>query len=261
MEIDKDMALESESSPRLERDKGTYLANTAKAIQPPQVIDDATLRSYLSKTGAGVVPVDFVEKILADSAGLFTSLFYKGNLDLLNKPMVSVVGTRAPSREGVVRATKVTELLCDMGFVVLSGLAKGIDSVAHKTALEKNGLTVAVMGTPIHKIYPAENKLLAEQIILRGLLLSPALPNEETGKYLFPRRNKLMALLSKATIIVEAGPTSGVIHQAAECLRQKRTLILLNSLAENKNLPWVPKFLKSGARVAENSADLRKLLT
>jgi len=223
----------------------------AKATRP-----ESDLSSYLAKSGAHLVPHDFLPA-LGDQ---FPTLFYKGNLDLLRQPCVSVVGTRNPTAEGVARAKKVASVLTDLGFVVISGLAKGIDAVAHKTMLERNGFTAAVLGTPIHKIYPAENKGLATEIEARGLLLSPAMPHEESGRYLFPRRNRLMALLSQATVIIEAGETSGVVHQAAECLKQGRKLLLLKSLVDNASLTWPAGFIKSGAHIVESPEDLKELL-
>ncbi len=218
------------------------------------------LAGYLAATGAQLIPTDFFNKarLINDQ---FPSIFFKGDLNLLQRPCVSVVGTREPTAEGVARTKRVVLALTDLGIVVVSGLAKGIDTVAHKTALERNGSTVAVLGTPIHKIYPAENKNLAAEISEKGALLSPALPHEEKGQYLFPRRNRLMALLSMATIIIEAGETSGVIHQAAECLKQGRKLLLLKSLVDNTALTWPEKFVNSGAHVIESLKDLEGLLT
>lgn len=218
------------------------------------------LQDYLAETGSQLVAQDLMEALVNGYSSEFPQIFYKGDIGLLKQKSVAVVGTRSPSPEGKARATKIASLLIEMNFAVMSGLAKGIDTVAHKTALSRQGKTIAVLGTPIHKIYPSENKPLADQIASSGLVLSTSLPHEEKGKYLFPRRNRLMALLSKATIIIEAGPTSGVVHQAAECLRQKRTLILLKSLVENKDLPWVAGFLKSGAKVLESPDQLQELL-
>ena len=215
---------------------------------------------YLKTNDAALVPHELMEKLVNGYSKEFPQVFYKGNISLLSRPAVSVVGTRNPTALGKSRTAKIAALLVDLEYVITSGLAKGVDAVAHKTTLEKNGNTIAVLGTPIHRIYPAENKGLAQEIASRGLILSPSLPTEEKGKYLFPRRNRLMALLSVATIITEAGPTSGVVHQAAECLRQKRKLIFLKSLAENKNLPWVAGFLKSGAKVLERPEQLQELL-
>ncbi|MBI1860146.1 MAG: DNA-protecting protein DprA [Deltaproteobacteria bacterium] len=215
---------------------------------------------YLKSNDARLVSQDIMDKLVNGYSKEFPQVFYRGDISLLDRASVSVVGTRTPSELGKTRASKIASLLVQLGYVVTSGLAKGIDAVAHKTALDKQGKTIAILGTPIHKIYPAENKALADQIAKNGLMLSPSLPHEESGKYLFPRRNRLMALLSVGTIIIEAGPTSGVVHQAAECLRQKRKLIFLKSLAEDKRLPWVDGFLKSGAKILEHPDQLRELL-
>jgi DNA processing protein len=217
------------------------------------------LEPYLLQTKAQLVPAAVRHSLLSETSKDYPILFYRGDLSLLEQRVISVVGTRNPSPTGIDNARRVTKLLGELGYIVLSGLAKGVDTVAHKVSLDSNGKTIAVLGTPIHKIYPAENKTLAEEIASRGLLMSCSLPHEEKGQYLFPRRNRLMALLSKATIIIEAGPTSGVVHQAAECLRQSRTLILLKPLVE-QSLPWVPGFIKSGAKVAEKLGDVRNLL-
>ncbi len=229
--------------------------NGAKVKVPSDSFDD-----YLRSNDAHLVSQELMDKLVNGYSKEFPQVFYRGDISLLETRSVSVVGTRTPSEPGKARASKIASLLVQLGYAVTSGLAKGIDAVAHKTALEKQGKTIAVLGTPIHRIYPAENRALAEQIAKKGVILSPSLPYEESGKYLFPRRNRLMALLSVGTIIIEAGPTSGVVHQAAECLRQKRKLIFLKSLAEDKRLPWVEGFLKSGAQILEHPDQLQELL-
>jgi DNA processing protein len=224
-------------------------------------LSDEELSRYLSDTGSSVIQnTDPNYQSVFDTNKEFQFLFFKGDISLLKLPCVSIVGTRKPTAKGIEQTKRISEILIDLGFVVVSGLAEGIDTAAHKATLAAKGKTIAVMGTPIHKIYPAKNKELAANIFSNGLVISPALPFEEVGRYLFPRRNKLMANLSIATIIIEAGPTSGVVHQAAECLKQNKKLILLKSLAENKSLDWVPKFLKSGAQIVETPSDLKAIL-
>ncbi len=188
-------------------------------------------------------------------------LFYIGDLKLLDMPSVSVVGTREPSQEGKRRAVKVSSQLVKLGYAVMSGLAKGIDRMAHEAALDAGGKTIAVLGVPFHKLYPEENIPLFHRIVDEGgLCLTPALPYQEHGRWLFPRRNKLMALLSKATIVVEAGPTSGVKHQAAECLRKNRKLIFLQSLADKPEIQWIQAFLRSGGVTVSDFPSLESAL-
>ncbi|OQA61468.1 MAG: hypothetical protein BWY41_00148 [Candidatus Atribacteria bacterium ADurb.Bin276] len=188
-------------------------------------------------------------------------LFYLGDLKLLRSPSISIVGTRSPTKEGVKRAIKITRQLVNLKYVVMSGLAKGIDKAAHQATIDNKGKTIAILGAPFHKIYPNENVPLFNRIIdAGGLCLTPAMPYQEHGTWLFPRRNKLMAILSQATIVIEAGATSGVKHQAAECLRKKRKLIFLKSLADKPEVTWVQGFIKSGGIVVEDSQSLESAL-
>jgi DNA processing protein len=223
-------------------------------------LDPAFLQEYLSQHQAYLLSERAVAERLKEAAIDYPLIFAKGEESILRKRCVSVVGTRNPTQEGKLRAARVARTLVDLGFVVMSGLAKGVDTVAHTAALESGGLTAAVMGTPIHKIYPAANKGLAERIATHGVLISPAKPHEEKGRYLFPRRNRLMALFSEATIIIEAGETSGVVHQAAECTRQNRKLILLKSLLDEQGPSWAKSFLENGADVAAAPEDLKVIL-
>ena len=99
------------------------------------------LNDYLAKVGAYLIPIEFLQKQLPDLTGQFPTLFYRGHLDILKYPSVSVVGTRNPTLEGIARTKRVAALLVELGFVVISGLAKGIDTVAHRTTLEHGGKT------------------------------------------------------------------------------------------------------------------------
>ena len=183
----------------------------------------------------------------------------KGNRSLLDSPSVSVVGSRDASKKGLELARKFTKIILENDFVIVSGLAKGVDTVAHKTALELKGRTISALGTPFHKVYPAENKGLADDIAQSGLLLTTAKKHEEFGKHLFPRRNKLMAQISKATIVIEAGEKSGVKHQCAECLKNGKTLIFLKHQVD-KGYKWVESFLASGAKIVETKEELIDIL-
>jgi DNA processing protein len=126
----------------------------------------------------------------------------------------------------------------------MSGLAKGVDTVAHTSAIEVGGRTVAVIGTPLDKAYPAENSELQRAIYSNHLLISPFASGQQVFKSNFPARNKVMALLSDATVIVEASDTSGTLHQAAECQKSNRWLFIMRSVVENTAVTWPAKFLK-----------------
>jgi len=184
-------------------------------------------------------------------------LFTRGNVDFMKYPAVSVVGTRKPTEDGKKRARKLALLLADMGFVIVSGLAKGIDTAAHTGALRAEGRTIAVIGTNIGETYPAENKHLQETIAESHLLISQFPFGYPTLPYNFPLRNQTMSGLSLATIVVEAGETSGALIQARQCLRQKRKLFILKNLIDNPKLVWPKTYKdKEGVYIVEKIEDL-----
>jgi len=181
-------------------------------------------------------------------------LYYRGNWNLVASPKkIAIVGSRNPSEEGIIRTKKLTKLLVRKGFTIVSGLAKGIDTTAHETAIEQDGLTIAVIGTPINEVYPKENKLLQEKIAEKHLLVSqvPVLqyaacrPN--TNRFFFPERNITMSALTQATVIVEASDTSGTLIQARAALAQKRKLFILDSNFSNTSIAWPKRFEERGA--------------
>jgi DNA processing protein len=185
------------------------------------------------------------------------AIYYAGNLDLLNKPAVSIVGTREVSAEGWARARKLARELVAQGIVIVSGLAKGVDTAALKSAVENGGDAVAVIGTPLNRAYPAENARLQEEIYRDHLLISPFAIGEQTFKSNFPKRNRVMAAISDATVIVEASDTSGTLHQAAECGRLGRWLFIMRSVVDDPNLTWPKRFLdQSNVRVLSETRDL-----
>jgi len=132
---------------------------------------------------------------------------------------------------------------------VLSGLAKGVDTVAHETAISCGGRTVAVIGTPLNKFYPVENRALQQQLMREHLVVSQFAEGAPGGRKNFPMRNRTMALLSDATVIVEAGEKSGTLHQGWEALRLGRLLFLLESVASNPDLSWPKEMIRYGAQV------------
>jgi DNA processing protein len=170
-------------------------------------------------------------------------VYHAGNISLLKLPSVSVVGTRQISDEGIMRARRLARELAESGVLVVSGLAKGVDTIAHTAAIAAGGYTAAVIGTPLDKAYPAENSGLQREIYERHLLLSPFNVGEQVYRSNFPERNKVMALLSDATVIVEASDTSGTLHQAAECQKSGRWLFIMKSVVDDESLTWPKRFL------------------
>ncbi len=177
------------------------------------------------------------------------TVYCVGDLSLLQRPCVALVGTRAVSSEGAARTRRLARELVAAGVVVVSGLAKGVDAEAHRAAIEAGGRTIGVIGTAVQKAYPAENKHLQETIYREHLLVSPFQPHEVVQKHFFPKRNRVMAALSDATVIIEASDTSGTLHQAAECVRLGRWLFIARSLLEDRNVTWPKKFLGTSPRI------------
>jgi DNA processing protein len=210
--------------------------------QPPERVHRVHLQQILRKPGHKVV-ADKQLDLLRTGNEHDVLVYYAGDASLLDLPSVAIVGAREVSAEGKSRAYKLARELVARGIVIVSGLAKGVDTAAHYGAIQNGGRTIAVIGTPLTKSYPAENKLLQEEIYREHLLISPFAPTDSVFKGNFPKRNRVMALLSDATVIAEASDTSGSLHQAAECLRSDRWLFIMKSVAENPELSWPANFI------------------
>jgi DNA processing protein len=203
--------------------------------------------------------VDFVQMTPAAILGPLTdverkhapdALYLAGDLALLSMgPRVSVVGSRKASEEGLRRTRLLAKSLVDLRMVVVSGLAEGIDTAAHLGAIEAGGRTIGVLGTPLDRTYPEKNAALQTRIGREHLLVSQFAPGSVTRPGCFPMRNRTMALLTDATVIVEAGETSGTVHQGWEALRLGRQLFLLESVARDGSLTWPAKMIHYGAQV------------
>ncbi len=152
-------------------------------------------------------------------------LFSQGTLHP-GEPAVSVVGSRRACDQSLDWASEVSAALVSAGITVVSGLAAGIDTAAHTAALEAGGRTVAVLGTGINRVYPAANRDLQERIACEGLVLSQFWPDAAATKKSFPLRNATMSGYGRATIIVEAGETSGARIQARVGVEHGRPVIL-----------------------------------
>ena len=225
------------------------VATSSKSKRPassyvrPDHIRTATLQEVLHRFGRSANNTGQAD-LLRSYGERDTFLYFAGDLRLLAKPTVSIVGTRQISPDGIRRASKLARQLAEAGVLVMSGLAKGVDTVAHNSALDAGGNMAAVIGTPLDRVYPAENAELQMEIYSRHLLISPFNIGEQVYKSNFPARNKVMAVLSDATVIVEASDTSGTLHQAAECQRNNRWLFIMKSVVDDETVTWPSKFLK-----------------
>lgn len=211
------------------------------AYVPPADVTTSTLGELI--VGTREIPEHQQARMgfRGESSGV--KVWLAGDVSLIRKLCVSVVGAREVSREGAARARRLAKELAEAGIVTVSGLAKGVDTEALTEAMNAGGRVIAVIGTPIDRAYPAENKRLQEKIYRDHLLISQFPPGKRVFPSNFPERNQLMAAISDATVIVEASDTSGSLHQAAECSRLGRWLFIAKSLSENPSLTWPQKFL------------------
>jgi len=165
----------------------------------------------------------------------------------LPAPRASIVGSRTPSSEGLKAAREIASEFVRNGVIVVSGLAEGIDTAAHTTAIKEGGRTIAVLGTPLDRVYPRSNFELQENIKRNHLAISQFPVGERTFPEHFVFRNRTMALISNATIIVEAKEDSGSFHQGWEALRLGRPLFIWKSVLDDQSLKVPKKMLEFGA--------------
>ena len=159
-------------------------------------------------------------------------LHLAGDASLLELPSVAIIGSRVASEEGLSLAADGAAALASAGYVVVSGLAAGIDRAAHDGALRAGGRTIAVIGTSLDQVYPREHARLQERVYRDHLLVSPFEAGSRTARWHFPARNRVMARLSVATVLVEAAEESGTRHQVAECLALGKTVYARTGLVE-----------------------------
>jgi DNA processing protein len=177
-------------------------------------------------------------------------LFAAGDTEMLRSAArVSIVGSRKATAEGILRARRLSALLCKQDVVVVSGLAEGIDTAAHTAAIESQGKTVAVLGTPLDQTYPKQNAALQHRMMREQLVLSQFAVGRPVQRGNFPIRNRTMALISDATVIIEAGESSGSLSQGWEALRLGRPLFIAKSVIENSSLTWPQEMLNYGASI------------
>jgi DNA processing protein len=212
--------------------------------------------------GAGDYPVK-----LRDAAHPVELLYYQGWWDLVASRCIAVVGTRKPTRDGIARTRRLVKELVKDDFTIVSGLATGIDTVAHETAIEEGGRTIAIIGTPLSHTYPRENAEL-QRGIANGFLVISQVPvcrwekqDYRKNRLFFPERNITMSALTEGTVIVEAGETSGTLIQARAALHQGRKLFILDNCFQNKRLTWPKRFEGEGAIRVTDYDDIRKHLS
>jgi DNA processing protein len=181
-------------------------------------------------------------------------LFVRGALTAEDERSVAVVGTRRASDQGLAHARAIAAGLVDARYTVVSGLAEGIDSAAHRAALDAGGRTVAVIGTGLRRAYPAKNAELQERVAGEAAVVSQFWPDAPPTKTSFPMRNVVMSGLARATVVVEASHTSGARMQARFALEHGRPVFLLESLLEHE---WAQDYAeRPGTYVVRTASDV-----
>ncbi|MBU3827801.1 MAG: DNA-processing protein DprA [Candidatus Lactobacillus pullistercoris] len=149
-------------------------------------------------------------------------LFARGDLSLLKKPIMTIVGARAATNYSQEIIQKLVPSLVKQKYIIASGLAKGVDAMAHHATLNNNGKTIAVIGNGLNHFYPMQNHFLQEQIIDQGLIISEYLPDTPPRPYRFPQRNRIISGISEGVIVTEAKEKSGSLITASLALQENR---------------------------------------
>lgn len=187
-------------------------------------------------------------------------LFLKGNKALLKERKVSIVGSRKCSNYASEVTKLLTKDLISYNITILSGGAKGIDSIAHKEAVEGNGKTIVVLGCGIDVVYPSENYNLFKKIEKEGLIISEFLPGTRPMSYNFPRRNRIISGLSELVIVVEASKRSGSLITADYALEQGKEVMAVPGSIFSEGNYGTNQLLRDGAQVFCGLEDLHALL-
>lgn len=183
-------------------------------------------------------------------------LFVKGNPKLLMSPQIAMVGSRNPSTLGVKTAFEFAESLASAGFSITSGMALGIDAASHQGALHATGLTIAVAGTGLDRVYPARNKQLATEIAERGALVSEFPPGTIAKANHFPRRNRIISGLCMGLLVVEAAQQSGSLITARMALEENREVFAIPGSINNPLARGCNALIRQGAKLVETVEDI-----
>jgi len=183
-------------------------------------------------------------------------LFVKGEIKKEDRNAVAIVGCRSASVYGKRITERIGRELTRRGITIVSGMARGIDSIGHLAALKENGRTLAVFGSGLDIIYPGENKKLAEKILSNGAILSEFFLGTKPEAPNFPRRNRLISGLSLGVVIVEAGTKSGALLTAHCALEQNREVFAIPGNLGAKNSEGTNKLIKQGAKLVTSVEDI-----
>ncbi|NOT08580.1 MAG: DNA-protecting protein DprA [Gemmatimonadales bacterium] len=185
-----------------------------------------------------------------------TCLFVQGSLGLLTRPIVAIVGSRDHSEYGALVCKAVARAVAALGIVVVSGMARGLDAIAHSAALDAPGTTIGVLGNGLGVIYPAANRRLYERVARDGLLVTEFPPGDRPTAGSFPRRNRLISGLARTVVVVEAAIASGALQTVACALDQGRDVLAVPGPVTSPVSAGVNRLIRDGATPLLELADL-----
>jgi DNA processing protein len=183
-------------------------------------------------------------------------LWLRGAATALERPAVAIVGSRAGSAYALAVAEKLAADLAERGVAVVSGLARGVDSAAHRGALSANGVTIAVLGCGADRVYPGEHRALAGEIAASGAVVSELAPRTAPLPMFFPQRNRIISGLSRAVVVVEAGEKSGSLITARCALEQGRDVLAVPGNVLNGRNRGGHALIRDGAKIVETADDI-----
>ena len=188
-------------------------------------------------------------------------LYVKGTLLPSDSFSIAVIGTRRSTQYGKRQTERLTSALVQKGFAIISGLALGIDGIAHRSALSAGGRTLAVLGSGLHRIYPQEHEPLAEKIVESGgCVLSEYPPLHPSAKWTFPQRNRIVSGLSLGVLVIEAPLRSGAMISARLAGEQGRDIFAVPGSVESSASNGCHKLIRDGAYIAESAEDILEVL-
>jgi len=239
------------------RDTG-LAGKKAQAVSSPDQKGIAAALQWLDEDRHNIVTygTDEYPEMLTQLRGAPLLLFVNGNRDALHLPSLAIIGSRNPTRGGIRNAVEFSRHLAKSGYAIVSGLAQGIDTAAHRGALDVGGRTVAFLGHGIDRVYPAQNHDLAHQIAESGALVTEYPLGAPPDKRHFPERNRLISGLSLGALVIEAARRSGSLITARLAAEQGREVFALPGSIHNPLARGCHELIRQGAKLVETAADI-----
>ena len=233
-------------------------ADKARLVTHPDVAElDAGMR-WAESAGQTLLTIDDAgyPPLLALIKDPPLCLYVRGSVDALSLPALAIVGSRNPTAGGTANATSFARHLAGLGYTIVSGLAEGIDGAAHESTLEAGGVTIAVMGNGIDRVYPARNRDLAHRIADAGALVTEYPPGTSPRRRHFPERNRIITGLCHGTLVVEAARKSGSLISARLAAEQGREVFAIPGSIHNALARGCHRLIRDGAKLVETAADI-----